>query len=186
MSLPPIAQVTHVGLYVADLGKMTAFYADVFGLVQTDESDDYGGRQIRFLSRCADEHHQIVLITGRPVERGFSPINQISLRVSSLEDLKQYHTALQSRGAEIQRTLTHGNAWSIYFFDPEENRLELYCGSPWYVNQPYGVDLDFNLPVEIIRANTEALIRDDPSRQSYEEWSAKLKARILELEGGRS
>lgn len=27
----------------------------------------------------------------------------------------------------------HGNAWSIYFADPEGNRIELYTPSPWYV-----------------------------------------------------
>jgi catechol 2,3-dioxygenase-like lactoylglutathione lyase family enzyme len=182
MALPPLAQVTHIGLYVTDLERMTAFYAGLFGLVQTDSSDNYHGARIVFLSRSADEHHQIVLITGRPEQRGFSPINQISLRVQSLEDLKRYYDDLRTRGVKIQRTITHGNAWSIYFFDPEENRLELYCGSPWYVTQPYGVDMDFSLPADVIRANTQALIRDDPSRQSHETWSAQLGARIARLE----
>jgi catechol-2,3-dioxygenase len=98
--------------------------------------------------------------------------------VATLEDLKQYHAALLAQGAAIQRTLTHGNAWSIYFFDPEGNRLEIYCGSPWYVNQPYGVDMDFNEPADAIRSKTEALIRDDPSRQTHESWSAGLRARL--------
>jgi catechol 2,3-dioxygenase len=174
----PIAQLTHVGLYVQDLDRMVDFYSRLFGMVVTDRSDDHAGRRIAFLTRNAEEHHQMVLISGRFDGAGLSPINQISFRVPTLEDLQSYFQKLNIEGVTIQRTLTHGNAWSIYFFDPEENRLELYCGSPWYVIQPFAADLDLSEAAELIRAKTEALIRGNGSKRPQEAWSAELKLRL--------
>jgi catechol 2,3-dioxygenase len=79
----------------------------------------------------------------------------------------------------IQRTITHGNAWSIYFFDPDGNRIELYCVTPWYVEQPYGIPIDFSAPVDEIMKITEDLIKDNPTKISQEQWSNELKAKIF-------
>jgi catechol 2,3-dioxygenase len=79
----------------------------------------------------------------------------------------------------LQRTITHGNAWSIYLFDPEGNRIELYTPSPWYIEQPYGVPIDLSQSESDILAQTEKLIQDDPTRVSKQEWSQGLKAKIF-------
>lgn len=42
--------------------------------------------------------------------------------------------------------ITHGNALSVYFHDPEKNRVELLIDTPWYVPQPYRVPYDIMLP----------------------------------------
>ena len=70
------------------------------------------------------QHHQIVMVSGRPADLGFSTVNQISLLADSLAELKRIHVALKGREdvAEL-RTVTHGNAVSIYFRDPEGNRI---------------------------------------------------------------
>ena len=36
----------------------------------------------------------------------------------------------------------------MYFLDPEGNRLEFFCDTPWYVEQPHRVALDFSLSDE--------------------------------------
>ena len=56
-------------------------------------------------------------------------------------------------------TRDHGNAWSIYFSDPEGNRMEVYMPSPWYVAQPFGEPLDLTQPAEAIHAKTEAMVQ---------------------------
>ena len=43
--------------------------------------------------------------------------------------------------------ITHGNALSVYFLDPEDNRFELYVDMPWYVSQPCRVVAPIELPV---------------------------------------
>ncbi|HEY6241256.1 MAG TPA: VOC family protein [Burkholderiales bacterium] len=173
----PDAQLAHVGLFVRDLEAMIAFYSRVLGLVVTDSGDYYLGGRIAFLSRNADEHHQIVMASGRP-EDAPTTINQLSFRVRNLEDLRRFYTVLVAERAKEIVPRNHGNAWSIYFSDPEDNRIELYTPSPWYVKQPHGEPLDLTEPVEVIVAKTEALIRNDPTSCTREAWMAKLQTRL--------
>ena len=67
------------------------------------------------------------MVSGRPADLGFSTVNQISLLADSLAELKRIHIALKGRGdvADL-RTVTHGNAVSIYFRDPEGGGSYLY------------------------------------------------------------
>ena len=174
----PNAQLTHFGLYCQDLTGMVEFYQATLGLVQTDGGEYFAGGHIVFLSRNPQEHHQLVLASGRPEDSGFSPINQISFKVDSLEDLRTFYAQLSKAKAQIQRTISHGNAWSIYFFDPEGNRVELYTPSPWYVSQPFAVPIDLSEPVAKLMADTEALVRDNPSKLPMQAWSAQLQKRL--------
>ena len=84
-----------------------------------------------FMSRDPREHHQIALATGR----GDMPttINQVSFRLANLEDLRVWHRRLVELGVGPVDARNHGNAWSLYFLDPEGNRLELYTPSDWHV-----------------------------------------------------
>jgi catechol-2,3-dioxygenase len=73
---------------------------------------------------------------------------------------------------------THGNAWSIYFADPEGNRVELYCSSPWYVGQPFGESFDPTEPAEVIRSKTEVMVKQDPTWQPMDVWVTDMKAKL--------
>ena len=47
----------------------------------------------------------------------------------------------------------HGTALSIYFPDPEGNRIEIYMATPWYIKQPHRQLIDFNKSdVELLKA----------------------------------
>ena len=48
-----------------------------------------------FLSRDPNEHHQIVLATGRPQDLPFNVINQISFRVPDVKALRHFNEALK-------------------------------------------------------------------------------------------
>ena len=37
--------------------------------------------------------------------------------------------------------VTHGNSVSLYFRDPEGNRIECYLDSPWYCAQPQRMEV---------------------------------------------
>ncbi len=65
---------------------MVDFYARVLGFTVTDRGALPGRGELVFLSRLPDEHHQIVLVTGRPRDVGFTTVNQLSFRLPSLED----------------------------------------------------------------------------------------------------
>lgn len=169
----PNAQFCHIGLYVRDLEPMADFYMRVLGLVETDSGLTQQGGKIVFLSRSPTEHHQIVLIEGRNDAMGSGLINQLSFRVDSLSDLRCFNEIIKAEGVRVDRAMNHGNAWSVYCFDPEGNRIELYAGSLWYVAQPCFEPLDLDAPEEVIIARTEAMVLADPTYAPGDEWARK-------------
>ena len=111
-------------------------------------------------------------------EATFSTINQVSFRVRSLDDLKQYFSWLTDERVRDMEARNHGNAWSIYFSDPEGNRMEVYCPTPWYVSQPFGQPLDLGDPAAAILAKTETMVRQDPTSCPIETWSAEMRNKL--------
>jgi len=156
------ARLAHMGIYVKDRERMQRFYTEVLGLMVTDQGEGRGGVHLTFMSASPANHHQVVLVTGRPDTGGFNPINQISFLVDSLADLREVHRRALALGATDMRPVSHGNAWSIYFKDPEGNTLEAYLDTPFHVPQPHGEPLDLaKSDAEIVR-ETEAACRKDP------------------------
>ena len=180
MSTLPDAQLGHVGITVRDMDRMIAFYTRVMGMVVNDDgvSTRPGSPRIAFLSRSAQEHHQLALVTGRPDDGSPSMINQLSFRVAALEDLRTYHARLAAAAVDKLDPRNHGNAWSVYFLDPEGNRVEIYTGTPWHVSQPFGRALDLTRPAAAILAETEAMVKSDPTWMPAEDWSRQLAAKL--------
>lgn len=175
----PGAQFTHAGIFVRDIDAMIAFYTRVLGLILTDSGPYHMGGRVAFLSRSPDEHHQLVLASGR-AETAPTTVNQLSFKVNGLEDLRQYHAALAADGVADLNPRNHGNAWSVYFHDPEGNRVEIYAASPWHAEQPCGEPLDLTEPADAILAKTEALVRERSGAAPTPRgrWSAAMKAKI--------
>lgn len=169
MLKPPPLAFSHIGIFVHDLAKMQGFYEDVLGFAVTDQGA-LDGAGIVFLSRDAREHHQIVLVTGRPAAPGFNIVNQISLRAETLSDLRAVYSLLEHEGVEELAAVTHGIAWSVYFHDPEGNRIEIFADTPWYVEQPHREPIDLMRPEAEIVAETEARIKHHPSFRPLAEW----------------
>ncbi len=64
--------------------------------------------------------HQVILVAGRPTELAYNHINQMSFRVASVEDLQAvWRNVKDEPGVTDLRGMDHGNAWSLYFRDPE-------------------------------------------------------------------
>lgn len=175
---PPNAQFRHVGIYVRDIEAMAQFYKRLLGLIVTDTGIAPSGGRIMFLSRSTTEHHQLVLVEGRTDAMGTGLINQLSFRLDSLADLRRYNEIIAAEGVRVDRTMNHGNAWSIYCYDPEGNRIELYAGSPWYVAQPCAETLDLDAPEAEIYARTEAMVRNNPTYVSAEDWARGLAEKV--------
>ena len=176
---PPSLQFSHIGLYVTDLAKMTAFYKQALRFTQTD-AGDLGSTQLVFLSRDPSEHHQLVLATGRPDDMRFNVVNQISFRVPDLPTLRGFHARLVAHGASDVHPVTHGNAVSIYCRDPEGNRLELFMDTPWYCDQPLREPVDLGESDEQIMLRAEAIAKRLPKFMTRAAWQADVARRMAE------
>jgi catechol-2,3-dioxygenase len=175
---PSKVAFSHFGFYVKNLEPMRDFYCRVLGFVETDRGVARG-RPIVFLSRDPREHHQIVLVEGRTGSIDELVINQISLRVESLADLKALYALIKSETAVSEMyTTEHGTAWSIYYRDPEKNRVELFVDSPWYVEQPRVDPLDLTASDTEIMARTRAAIEKHPSFRPIEDWQREFAAKL--------
>jgi catechol-2,3-dioxygenase len=154
-----ITGLGHTGLWVDDLEKMRDFYTRLLGLTVTDEDPDQG---IVFLSaRPEEEHHEFVLQRGRNAPPEVKLTHQISWRVQSLEDLRDFHRKFAEEGVRVQQEVTHGNAFGIYFFDPEGNRNEVYLQIKRDVRQPFRKTLNLDQDPEAVYAEAERLLTDD-------------------------
>jgi catechol-2,3-dioxygenase len=172
---------SHVGLFVHDLDKMEDFYTRILEFTVTDRGQlpgPNGPVNLVFTSRDPDEHHQIVLITGRPAEISFNVVNQLSLKADSLGTLREMHRRLVEYGANAITPVTHGNAISVYAQDPEGTRLELYLDMPWYVSQPMRVPMDFSLDDTALMAEVEKHARSLPGFKPRSEWRAEMARRM--------
>ncbi|MSQ64724.1 MAG: glyoxalase, partial [Betaproteobacteria bacterium] len=171
----PGLSFSHLGIFVADLAVMEDFYTRVLGFTVTDRGDldtRRGAVALVFLSRDPRDHHQIVLAGGRPRELPFNPINQISFRMDDLAGLRQMHARLEAEAVADIAPVSHGNALSVYFLDPEGNRVELFIDTPWYVDQPLRIPLDMGLPDATLWAKVEAEARILPGFMPVEQWRA--------------
>src|SRR4051794_21866920 len=184
MSTParvPRFEFSHMGMFVADLARMQDFYTRVLGFTVMDagELDTARGRlQFVFLSRDPKDHHQIVLATGRPSELPFNPINQISFRMADFAGLREMYRRLVKEAVKDMHPVSHGNALSVYFHDPEGNRIELFVDTPWYVQQPLRLPMDMRLSDDDLWAWAEREAKKQPGFRPVEEWRAEVARRM--------
>ena len=180
MSRPGLT-FAHFGMFVTDIARMERFYTEVLEFTVTDRGQltgPSGPFDLVFLSRDPDEHHQLVLATGRPADSGFNPINQISFRCDSLSTLNAAYQRMIAAGARELIPITHGNAVSVYGRDPEGNRVEIYFNLPWYVTQPMREKVDLTLGDEELMRTLESHARSVPGFEPHERWRARMAERM--------
>ena len=153
----PVAGLGHVGIYADDLMKQRDFYTRVIGLSIADE--DLDGRGMCFMSADpVSEHHEFVLMKGRVSSDDTNTIQQISFKVPTIQDLRDYHKRLLDEDIKVERIVSHGNAFGMYFFDPEGNRVELYYKTGFPVPQPHGDLIDLTRSDEELIGDARELL----------------------------
>lgn len=170
--------LAHLGIFVTDLVAMEEFYTSVFGLLVTDRGvGAIFKNNLVFMSGSQDQHHQVVLATGRAPETP-STIMQLSFKVETLAQLRLLRDRALQYGATDLMGLNHGNAWSIYFHDPERNRIEVYLDTAFHTPQPCGHPLDLDMSDDAILQATRALIDQLPGSMSRETYVTQMRARL--------
>lgn len=168
-------QLSHCGIYVRDIDAMTRFYTRVFGLQLTDQGEGRNFKvKLHFLSASPDQHHQLVLASGRGTDAP-TTVMQLSFKVGAIDDLRRIRQQALDEGATQMRGMNHGNALSIYFSDIEDNTVEVYLDTPWYIPQPHGDPLDLAKTDAELWAETEAACRADPGFMPLDQWQQRFR-----------
>ena len=109
----------HVVLKVRDAGTSRDFYTRTLGLKVAHEDLERGTVFLSF----GKEHHDLALFqlasgeTPGPTQPG---LHHMAWQLGSFEELKAI-------GVPVESTVEHNVTRSVYFPDPDGNRVELYC-----------------------------------------------------------
>jgi catechol 2,3-dioxygenase-like lactoylglutathione lyase family enzyme len=145
----------HVGIYVRDLERMVRFYRDTLGMRVTKQNWRAG---IVFLSADpSSADHEIALFRGRANDVDSRVINQVSLRLATLDDLRAMHKKLVAEGLRIDALVNHVSALGCYYFDPEGNRSEVYWVTGRACWVPIAHLIDIHRPDHEVLSEIDAL-----------------------------
>jgi catechol 2,3-dioxygenase len=119
-----INKVGHVVLNVKDVDASVKFYSEALGMEVMRLTEGNAA----FLS-FGTQHHDIALFKApEGAEVGKLGLNHIAFQIEGGEtELRQLYGRLIQQGAKVDHTTAHGATHSIYFFDPDGNRLEIFC-----------------------------------------------------------
>src|SRR5438128_12526223 len=170
-----VVNLGHVGIYTWDLEKMVAFYRDFMGMQVTKQ--DWRMGMVLLSNDPERSDHEIALMRGRPPGEEPYLINQISLRVETLDDLRDFYHRIQDAGLKIDEVVSHCSAIGCYFFDPEGNRTEVFwvTGRPCWV--PTVSPIDIHQSDDAVLAEVDRVwkqLRDVPVGGRMTEESATL------------
>lgn len=175
--------VSHFEIRVRDGAAMERFYTEVLGFQVSDRGlltrGPAAGRELVFLSHSPDEHHQIVLIPSEGTAGG-TGIGHVAFRVDSLDEVRRVFEKVRALPYAMPEPVSHGNTWSVYFRDPEDNRIEVFTQTPWHATQPCRFDVDYDLPDAELKAATLRDAQQLAGFTSNEAWADTFAKRFEE------
>ena len=127
-----LQRIGHVLLRVADIERSKAFYTNVLGFEVVEEDPAHGG----VFMTLGEQGHTLDLVPLEHAEIDQRPassrvgVHHIAFQVGSHDALKEAYFTLQDQGIEVLRAVDHVSQQSIYFDDPDGNRLEIYYELP--------------------------------------------------------
>ena len=86
-------------------------------------------------------------------------VQTCALPISALADVIEYWKRFKAHGVNIMYTITHGNAISCYFKDPDGNILEVYWKTGLEARQGFLIGLDFNKSEAELMAEVRELVK---------------------------
>jgi catechol-2,3-dioxygenase len=116
----------HVVLKVRDTRKSRDFYTRALGLKVAHEDLERGAVFLSF----GTQHHDLALFqmaTGQAPDDQQPGLHHTAWQVGSFEELQEAYRELRQLGFAVESTVEHNVTRSMYFPDPDGNRVELYC-----------------------------------------------------------
>ena len=168
-------KVAHFVLCTSDFDALAEWYCSVL-----DAQVVHRNKKIAFAS-FDDEHHRIAF-----VDRGFDKnpdserngVDHVAFTYATLGDLLSNYVRLRDEGILPERTINHGMTTSMYYRDPDGNRIELqvenftdpqdgidFMNGPIFDANPIGVLFDADELVQRFEAGAsfEELVRQGDS-----------------------
>jgi catechol 2,3-dioxygenase len=119
-----IKRVGHVVLGVRDPQKAITFYTQALGMEMVKFLDEM---QMAFFSFGERDHDIAVIKVPDDQPVGSSGLAHTALEIEGGEaQLRQLHDRLKRYGVRVEFTADHVLTKSVYFFDPDGNRLEIF------------------------------------------------------------
>ena len=116
----------HIVLKVRDAAKARDFYTRTLGLKVAHEDLERGAVFLSF----GEAHHDLALFqlaTGEAADATQPGLHHMAWQLGSVEELQAAYRELKALGVPIESTVEHNVTRSVYFPDPDGNRVELYC-----------------------------------------------------------
>ena len=116
----------HIVLKVRDAAKSRDFYTRTLGLKVAHKDLERGAVFLSF----GEAHHDLALFqlaTGDAPDAAQPGLHHMAWQLGSVEELEAAYRELKALGVPIESTVEHNVTRSIYFPDPDGNRVELYC-----------------------------------------------------------
>lgn len=175
---------SHAVVYVRDMDNMLDFYTNVLGFRISDRGPlGKRGEEIVFMTQVDTDHHQIAFLGVRKDDKPSNSVHHFAFRVERLDDVKAMNEKLVADGRATHiNPLTHGNAWSVYFSDPEGNGIEVFCDTPWHVQQPHARPWQIEAPNDEVVAETRAAFEHEPGFGPIEAFYESQRVLLGETE----
>jgi catechol 2,3-dioxygenase len=125
-----IESLGHVVLKVRDIERSAAFYSDVLGFREVGRTPS--GNMVFF--SIAENHHDLALQktdeTAPSAPANAPGLAHVAWKLgTTLEALREARDWLEGHGVQVRATFDHRVTQSLYFDDPDGNRLEVFVES---------------------------------------------------------
>lgn len=167
------SKLAHIVFKTPRAAQMIDFYSRVLDAVVVFED-----KRIAFLT-YDEEHHRIALVkvprllripgTVWKVHRKFFGVDHVAFTYDKLDDLVATYRRLADFGVQPVWCINHGPTTSIYYEDPDGNRIELQVDNfdsheallDWisggeFETNPIGVEFDPDVLEKLLKAGTPA------------------------------
>jgi len=107
-----------------------------------------------------------------------SGIGHVAFRVDSLDEVRRVYEKVRALPYAKPEPVSHANTWSVYFRDPEDNRIEVFTQTPWHATQPCRFDVDYGQPDAALKEATLATAKTLAGFANGADWQEAFERRF--------